>query len=85
MGRPKGSKNKKKNAPQIPKAPNNASRDYKAAWELEYNKLNEVQKLIIDNARTESVHGAYVRHYFVDLFVQRVIALVEMPVTEKGE
>jgi hypothetical protein len=55
------------------------SKEYEAAWKLEYEKLSPEQKLIIDNARTESVHGVFTRHWLVDAFVNRVIGLVEEP------
>lgn len=77
---PKGKSNKKIKAPKIAVLPNNGSAsaaDYAEAWVLEYERLTEAQKLVIDNARTESIHGAYTRHYFVENFVNRVIDLVE--------
>lgn len=81
MARPK--KQNKENPPKIEEKPNKVAPsladEYRIAWQLEYDRLSEAQKLIINEAQIHSVHGAYTRHYFVDAFVARVIDLVEAP------
>jgi hypothetical protein len=61
------------------------SKEYEAAWKLEYDKLSDVEKRMIDNAKVDSVHGVYSRHFFVDAFVKRVIDLVETPVANDNK
>lgn len=61
------------------------SKEYEAAWKLEYDKLSDVEKRVIDNAKVDSIHGVYSRHYLVDAFVKRVIDLVETPVTNGND
>lgn len=56
------------------------SKEYEAAWKLEYDKLSDSERRVIDNAKLDSIHGVYERHYFVDAFVKRVIDMVETPV-----
>jgi hypothetical protein len=76
---------KKKKAPQIAFKSNNVepplAKEYEAAWKLEYEKLSDAEKRVIDNAKLDSIHGVHQRHYFVDAFVKRVIDFVETPVS----
>jgi hypothetical protein len=73
--------NNKKRRPKTTFKSNNVepspTKEYEIAWKLEYDRLSDVEKRVIDNAKVESIHGLYTRHYFVDAFVKRVIELVE--------
>jgi hypothetical protein len=77
---------KKKKAPQTAFKSNNVepplSKEYEAAWQLEYDKLSDAEKRVIDNAKVDSIHGVFNRHYIVDAFVKRVIDFVETPVSQ---
>jgi hypothetical protein len=79
-------KNNNKKSPQTAFKSNNVepplSEEYKAAWQLEYEKLSKEQKAIIDNAKNDP---NYKRDWFVDGFVKRVIGLVENPPEDKAE
>jgi hypothetical protein len=81
--------NNKKRRPQIAFKSNNVepplAKEYEAAWKLEYDKLSEVEKRVIDNAKVDSIHGMFNRHYFVEAFVKRVIDLVETPVANDNK
>lgn len=59
--------------------------EFRASWQLEYDRLSTEEKKRVDIAKRDEQDGCYKRDWFVDAFVNRVIANVEPPITTEKQ